>query len=88
MLASLLHDVDDHKYFKTKNYDNARFILGNVLRNEERIAKIVRMVDLVSFSKNGNQINEKDPIAYYFPRYADRVESIGLIGIYRTYLYS
>ncbi len=46
------------------------------------------MIDLVSFSKNGNQINANDPIYFYFPRYADRVEALGLIGIYRTYQYS
>jgi hypothetical protein len=48
------------------------------------------MINLVSASKNGNNI----PIdaQYYpellWPRYADRVEAIGKIGIIRCYLYN
>lgn len=30
MLAALLHDVDDRKYFNSLNYDNARNILSKI----------------------------------------------------------
>ena len=50
--------------------------------------KIVLMIELVSFAKNGNKISADVPIAYYIPRYIDRSEAIGLEGLYRSYLYS
>jgi hypothetical protein len=72
-MAALLHDVDDRKYFDTQNYKNARDITSKVVEKEENQLKIIRMVDLVSFSKNGNNIYPNDPQWYYYPRYADRV---------------
>ena len=44
-----------------------------VVEKEENQLKIIRMIDLVSFSKNGNNIYPNDPQWYYYPRYADRV---------------
>lgn len=46
------------------------------------------MIDLVSFSKNGNKILSQLPEWYYIPRYADRLDAIGLIGLWRCYEYS
>jgi uncharacterized protein len=46
------------------------------------------MIDLVSFSKNGNIVNPEYPSWYYFVRYADRLDAIGLIGLWRCYQYS
>lgn len=43
------------------------------------------MIELVSFSKNGNNIYKEDPIYFYIPRYADRIDAVGLIGLYRCY---
>ena len=43
------------------------------------------MIDLVSFSKNGNSISSEIPISYYLPRYVDRSEAIGTQGLYRSY---
>ncbi len=88
IFAALLHDIDDHKYFKTVDNKNACEILKRIELDKQRSEKIIRMIDLVSFSKNGNNLYENDPIYFYFTRYADRVEAIGLIGIYRTFLYS
>lgn len=92
-LASLLHDADDHKYFKSSS-SNALYILDEIEKHFEiKLDKdeILRMIDLVSFSKNGNNIPED--INQYneyilFPRYSDRLESIGEIGIKRCLLYS
>ncbi len=44
------------------------------------------MIALVSVAKNGNSIPEKEWML--IPRYADRLESIGTIGILRCYLYN
>ena len=46
------------------------------------------MIELVSFSKNGNKLSSDIPIAYYIPRYIDRSEAIGLEGLVRSYQYS
>jgi hypothetical protein len=46
------------------------------------------MIDLVSFSKNGNKILSGVAINYYLPRYVDRSEAIGVQGLYRSYAYN
>lgn len=46
------------------------------------------MIELVSFSKNGNTIDRQYPMLYYIPRYIDRVEAIGIDGLYRSYAYN
>ena len=56
--------------------------------NPTRVSKIVSMIGLVSFSKNGNDISPDVPLSYYLPRYIDRTEAIGLQGLYRSLLYS
>lgn len=90
-LASFLHDADDHKYFpNNKNYENARKIISELAKEPgsnilERKEEIIRLISLVSCSENGNNTVKNDIDLY--PRYADRLESIGKIGIYRCYLY-
>lgn len=88
VLAALLHDIDDHKYFKTTGYSNAKDVLNESGLDPFRVNKIVSMIALVSFSKNGNTISSEVPISYYLPRYIDRTEAIGLQGLYRALLYS
>jgi len=89
LLAAILHDADDHKLFATKNNDNLRKIMKNAGCSKDSITKVVEMVELVSSSKNGDKLpkNKKD---YYkvIPRYADRLEAIGMIGIARTFSYT
>jgi len=85
-LASLLHDADDEKIFpNSKNYQNARLILGeitNTIENpEEFIETIIQMIALVSCSKNGD--NEPPEPWMAIPRDCDRLEAIGQIGIDR-----
>lgn len=87
VLASLLHDADDHKYFPdNQHYQNARSILSKLNVNEKDVEKIVEMIALVSVAKNGNSIPEKEWML--IPRYSDRLEAIGKIGILRCYLYN
>lgn len=104
LLASLLHDADDRKYFPNhKNYENARVILNNNNNKYKQsdIEQIIRMISLVSASKNGDTIpttttttttNDKDDDLdinlLLVPRYSDRLEAMGLIGVWRCYLYN
>lgn len=89
MYASLLHDADDHKFFPDHHdYENLRSIMNQVENiTKEEIDEIIYMINLVSSSKNGDSING---IKHYhlIPRYADRLEAIGLIGIERCYIYN
>jgi uncharacterized protein len=88
LLAALLHDADDRKFFpNNRNYENLRSILHD--KNEEVIYQVMCMIDLVSSSKNGDSIPDfvKNKEWLLIPRYADRLEAIGVIGIERCYLY-
>ena len=88
LLAALLHDADDKKFFpNNKNYENVRIILEE--ENENFINLVITMVDLVSSSKNKDNIPEfvKDKLWMLIPRYADRLEAIGIGGIERCYNY-
>jgi hypothetical protein len=88
-MAALLHDIDDRKYFNSNNYENARYCLSEAGVTKERdVYSILKMIDLVSFSKNGNIILPEYPIRYYLPRYVDRSEAIGIQGLYRSYEYN
>lgn len=86
-LAALLHDVDDHKFFQTAGLANARAICEKAAPNRPALLEnVLRMIDLVSCSKNGNSSIE--PRWLLIPRYADRLEALGDIGIYRCYAYT
>lgn len=45
------------------------------------------MINLVSFSANGNSIDKELPLSCYIVRYVDRSEAIGIQGLYRTLMY-
>lgn len=88
LLAALLHDADDGKFFPdNKNYENLRLILED--ENQELIDQVIYMVNLVSSSKNGDTIPDsiKGKEWMLIPRYADRLEAIGMIGIERCFQY-
>jgi len=90
-LAAILHDADDKKFFDTENYENAQFILDRVIPGKNKLQKLViKMIQLVSYTENGNSRNasciEEDWLLY--PRYADRLEAIGAVGIERCYIYN
>ena len=88
LLAALLHDADDRKFFPNNhNYENLRSILED--KSDEFIIQVINMVNLVSSSKNGDSIPDsiKDKEWQLIPRYADRLEAIGVIGIERCYMY-
>jgi len=85
-LASLLHDVDDRKFFpQNVNYENARKVLSDLHLSEESKTNILEMIKLVSFSSNTNSF----VFDYRFiPRLADRLEATGKIGIRRCFEYT
>jgi len=88
LLAALLHDADDRKFFpNNKNYENLSLILKD--ENDEVINQVITMVNLVSSSKNGDRIPNyvigKEWML--IPRYADRLEAIGIVGISRCFKY-
>lgn len=95
-LAALLHDIDDAKYFpNNKKYENARMILTEVNTDKNELSDgdiedIIEMISWVSSSVNGDRIPEKAINNEYllYPRYADRLEALGLIGVERTLHYT
>ena len=92
-LAALLHDIDDSKYFPDNTeFQNAKSILKSVgLLSTKEIKKIIYMISLVSSSKNGDSIPENCTGKKYYklyPRYADRLEALGIIGVQRTLNYT
>lgn len=113
-LASLLHDVDDRKYFpkkdeegtKTKTdliemenlisrYSNAYKMLSSnniIIISQESVYRVLYMIKLVSCSENGNSIPPeilKDSSYHLLiPRWADRIEAVGAIGVIRCYQYT
>jgi uncharacterized protein len=91
LLAALLHDADDRKFFpEHKNYENLRKILKQTGKSDEFIEKVVYMVSIVSASKWGDKIPEevKGKEWMLVPRYSDRIEAIGIIGVERCHTYT
>lgn len=88
--AALLHDVDDRKFFpNNKKLENAEMLLSSFEDADINIPLILRIIKLVSFSENGNEENlPEDDRWMYIVRYCDRLESIGELGILRSYSYS
>ena len=87
-LAALLHDADDRKFFPDNTqYENLKFILND--KPDDFVELVLQMVKLVSASTNGDNIPEyiKDRLWLLIPRYADRLEAIGIVGIRRCYVY-
>jgi uncharacterized protein len=91
LLASLLHDADDHKYFP-ENGGNARKIANislsywkSDLSKGVLLERIEKMIDLVAASKNKDKYLGEEWML--IPRNADRLEAMGWIGILRCYEY-
>lgn len=85
LLSALLHDVDDHKLFDTKNNENARRFLEENGVEEPDIERICTIINAVSFSKNRGK--HPDTIEGKIVQDADRLDALGAIGIARTFAY-
>jgi len=92
-IATLLHDVDDRKYFdQHTNHENARNIMLQVKIPPSHLVTILEMIQLVSCSTNGNHvpayIQENCLHHLLIPRWSDRLEAVGAIGVVRSYQYN
>lgn len=88
-LAGLLHDADDRKFFPdNSNYENLREVISD--QPEQVVNLTIQMVQLVSSSANADNVPEdiKNKEWMLIPRFADRIEAIGLIGVERCYQYN
>jgi len=85
-LAALLHDVDDRKLFpQNKQYENAHAVLHEIGFRHENV---IQMIKLVSTSANGNAIDASYDHWMLYPRFADRLEAIGQVGVERCLAYT
>lgn len=82
-LSALLHDVDDYKYFATKDNENAKQFLQSQNISEEKIAEICGIINEISFSKN--QGRKPSSLGAMIVQDADRLDAIGAVGIARTF---
>ncbi|MFO0005143.1 MAG: hypothetical protein ACK559_28840, partial [bacterium] len=91
-LAALLHDADDRKYFTPSKpdlkYENAVQIITESLESHANptmliIDQVCEMISYVSASGNGNSVPERCTEKPYllWPRFSDRLEAIGTIGM-------
>ena len=102
LVAALTHDLDDPKVIKgrTEPYYWIKHTLDHVYVDcfptvkERFIDCIIMMIELVSCSKWGDKRyedlypnNKSLPDWMYIPRYCDRAEAIGEIGMKRTIAY-
>jgi uncharacterized protein len=94
MIAALLHDADDSKYFPNQNtrYENASFLLHKAEVPNVSCENVLRMISLVSCSSNGNHvpddIRKSENYSLLIPRWADRLEAVGAIGLVRCFQYN
>lgn len=84
-LASILHDVDDHKLFDHENNENTRAFLSGKGVSGELTEEIVGVIDSVSFSKNRGK--KPGSLEGQIVQDADRLDAMGAIGIARTFAY-
>ena len=91
-LAALLHDADDRKYFPSSGPDhpNAARILADARAPSAVAADALRMIGLVSTSANGNAAPDDARASpeLLWPRWSDRLEATGEIGIVRCWQYN
>ena len=92
-LAALLHDADDKKYFgkeSAKNLTNAARIMAEADAPPSAVEDVLRMIHLVSCSANGNSCppEARAEPELLWPRWADRLEAAGEIGVARCYMHS
>ena len=86
-LAALLHDADDRKVCASQDFEHARRIVREVevgcgLNLSDLV---IEMISYVSFTSNGNDVNDRSRELPYllWPRFCDRLEAMGDVGIRR-----
>ena len=84
-LSALLHDVDDHKLFDTKDNQNARRFLADHNVDPAVTERICEIINGVSFSKNRD--SRPSSIEGKIVQDADRLDAMGAVGIARAFAY-
>lgn len=84
-LISLLHDVDDAKFFSNENCPNARRIMEESQVEETLQEEVVSSIKDISFK--GKDSNSPSCIEGKIVQDADRLDALGAIGIARTFAY-
>ena len=84
-LSALLHDADDHKLFHTENNANARSFMTQHDVESDKIERICKAINAVSFSQNRGK--RPDSLEGMIVQDADRLDAIGAIGIARTFAF-
>lgn len=84
-LVALLHDVDDHKLFETKDNEHARCFLKNHQMDSNQIESLCKIINGISFSKNRGV--HPDTLEGQIVQDADRLDAMGAIGIARTFAF-
>ena len=89
VIAGLLHDVNDRKINPDPEEKDTKRII-KFIGMESSMKDILTMIHLVSYSKQMNTIDQVIPCKTYqlIPRYADRIEALGWIGLIRSYQYT
>lgn len=85
IVAALMHDFNDHKFIPKSEHIDLHKLLSDYLP-EETITLTVEMIELISCSKNGDTLISPSWMA--IPRYADRLEAMGPIGLVRAISYA
>ncbi len=86
-LGALLHDIADHKFHNERMGPlMARDFLGTEKLEEEKINKIICIIENISF-KGGVNENIEKPVELKIVQDADRLDAMGAIGIARTFNY-
>eukprot|EP00009_Paramoeba_aestuarina_P001059 CAMPEP_0201516248 /NCGR_PEP_ID=MMETSP0161_2-20130828/7621_1 /ASSEMBLY_ACC=CAM_ASM_000251 /TAXON_ID=180227 /ORGANISM="Neoparamoeba aestuarina, Strain SoJaBio B1-5/56/2" /LENGTH=264 /DNA_ID=CAMNT_0047913311 /DNA_START=62 /DNA_END=857 /DNA_ORIENTATION=- len=100
LVAALLHDIDDKKYFPDHEdsnkpdlfYSNSKKIMEKVGVPKPSQTAILEMIGWVGCSKHGNsvplKVQETEHYYLLIPRWSDRLEAVGPIGVIRCYQYN
>ena len=87
-IASLMHDIADHKFGHTDN--DRTVIITDILENlnidTSIIEKVIYITNNLSF-KNKKNTHKMQTIEGQIVQDADRLDAIGAIGIARTFAY-
>lgn len=85
LLISLLHDVDDKKFFVGEEYPHAKAIMEKcVIALEEQVEVIMAIKDI---SFKGSDSHSPSSIEGKIVQDADRLDALGAIGIARAFAY-
>lgn len=90
LLAALLHDVDDYKFFGQENADNltnAKAIMSDFGFDNYIKEQVCDVINNIGYSKSLKGIRPKT-LEGQIVSDADMIDAIGMLGTLRTFMYS